>query len=415
MKFRKSFKYAFNMVLHARLRSWLTILGIVIGVAAVISIISLGNSLQADINSQLGNLGGDILTLTAGHSRAEFFGPGRDGPGGSSSSASSFEIVIDNKDIQVLKGISYIKIINTEIRGSADLYYLAEKGSATVYGVDPTTWSQITTTDIAEGRILGSADSNVIVIGGRIADGFFNKQLGVNQVLTINSKVFRIIGILDDNSNSVYMPLNNAYDVLTDKERGVYDSVVIKVKDENELDEAIAVIETKLMNSRHVTNSTKDFTLNSNKASSTTRADMLNSLTTFLTAIAAVALLVGAVGIANTMFTSVLEKTKEIGIMKAIGARNSDILNIFLLNSSLIGLIGGIFGWILGFFLSGFLPALMGSSGGIMSRLGSGGVIVNLNSLGLAIGISVFIGVVSGLIPAYQASKLKPVDALRYE
>ena len=145
------------------------------------------------------------------------------------------------------------------------------------------------------------------------------------------------------------------------------------------------------------------------------RAEMMSSMTTFLTAIAAVALLVGAVGIANTMFTSVLEKTKEIGIMKAIGARNNDILTIFLLNAALIGLIGGILGIVFGFLLSGFLPALMGESGGIMSRMGSAGSVISLSSVFLALGMSVFIGIVSGVVPAYQASRLKPVDALRYE
>jgi len=140
----------------------------------------------------------------------------------------------------------------------------------------------------------------------------------------------------------------------------------------------------------------------------------MSSMTTFLTAIAAVALLVGSVGVANTMFTSVLEKTKEIGIMKAIGARNSDILRIFLVHAALIGLIGGVLGIALGYVLSGFLPSLMGDSAGPLSRMAQGGVI-SMKSVILAIGISVIIGILAGTIPAIQASKLKPVDALRYE
>ena len=144
------------------------------------------------------------------------------------------------------------------------------------------------------------------------------------------------------------------------------------------------------------------------------RSEMVSSLTTFLTAIAAVALLVGAVGIANTMFTSVLEKTKEIGIMKALGARNKDILAIFLLNAFLIGLIGGIIGVILGYLLSGILPVLMGG-GGITGRVASAGSVVTIESVLLSLSVAVGIGTLSGAIPAYQASKLKPVDALRYE
>ncbi|MCK5282091.1 MAG: ABC transporter permease [Nanoarchaeota archaeon] len=415
MKFRKSFKHALNMVLHAKLRSWLTILGIVIGVAAVIAIVSLGEALQQDMTSQLGDLGGDILTLTAGRSRALFFSHNRMKDSRGSSSASEEEIVIDRTDLQALKGISDIKLMDTQIRGDAEIYYVAEKGSVTVYGVDPATWSQITTSEIGEGRMLGPADSNVIVVGGRIADGFFDKQLGVNQLLTIEERLFRIVGILDDNSNSIYMPIDKAYEILEDKEKGVYDSIVIQVKNEDELDQTIENIEHKLMIIRHVTESTKDFTISSNQQSNDARAEMMGSMTMFLTAIAAVALLVGAVGIANTMFTSVLEKTKEIGIMKSIGARNKDILIIFLLNAALIGFIGGLLGVIFGILLSGLLPALMGTGGGVMSRMGSAGSVVSISSIIIALGASVFIGMASGVIPAYQASKLKPVDALRYE
>ncbi|MBU0615678.1 MAG: ABC transporter permease [Nanoarchaeota archaeon] len=414
MKFKKSFKHAANMVLHAKLRSWLTILGIVIGVAAVIAIVSLGDSLQADINSQLGNLGGDLLTLSAGRSRAFGFGPGREDLGGGAS-ATEDEIVIDKTDVQVLKGLSDVKLLDTQIRGSADIYYVAEKGTVTVSGVDPATWAQITTSEIGDGRMLGPADSNVIVVGGRIADGFFDKQLGVNQLVTIEERLFRIVGILDDSSSTVYMPINIAYEVLDDKEKGVYDSVVIKVKDEDELDQAIENIENKLSLKRHVTQATRDFSISSNKQSNEARAEMMSSMTTFLTAIAAVALLVGAVGIANTMFTSVLEKTKEIGIMKAIGARNNDILTIFLLNAALIGFIGGLLGIVFGILLSAFMPVLMGSTGGIMARMGSGSGIIRLSTAFMALGISVLIGVISGVIPAYQASRLRPVDALRYE
>ena len=101
--------------------------------------------------------------------------------------------------------------------------------------------------------------------------------------------------------------------------------------------------------------------------------------------------------------------------MKAIGARNNDIMAIFLLNAALIGLIGGLLGVVFGYLLSGVLPALMGGAGGVMSRMGSAGTVISLNSVFLALGMSVFIGIVSGVVPAYQASKLKPVDALRYE
>lgn len=418
MKFHKASKHALNMVIHAKLRSWLTILGIVIGVAAVISIVSIGEALKADMDTQLNALGGDLLTLKAGASKAsEFFGRGggRGGSSGTSTSASDEEIVLDKSDLQALKSVSDIKVINTQISGNAEIYYVAEKGSVSVIGVDPLTWSQITINELSEGRMLGPSDTNVIVIGKKLAESFFDKQIGVNQLVTIEERLFRIVGILEDETTSVYMPINMAYEILEDKERDVYNQIVIKVKNEEELDQAIENIKYRLMIARHVTPDKIDFTITSNMEKLEQKAEMTNSLTAFLTAIAAVALLVGAVGIANTMFTSVLEKTKEIGIMKAIGARNKDILTMFLLNAALIGFIGGVIGIIFGVLLSGFLPTLMGSTGGIMGRFTSTGSIISLKSVLLAIGISVFIGMASGAVPAYQASRLKPVDALRYE
>ena len=420
MKFSKCFKHAFGMVLHSKLRSWLTIIGIVIGVAAVIAIVSIGAGLQEQVNSQLSSLGGDILTITAGASRG-FGGGFREGGGGGSSTATEEEIVLDRGDLQALRGLSDVKLIDTNIRGSAEVYYLGKKGDVSLTGVDSSAWYQISTTSAKEGRMLGPADTNVIVIGGRLAGSYFDSPVGINQMLAVEGRSFRVVGILDDEGSAVYMPIDSAYEVLDDKEKGVYDSFVVKVVNEDDLDNAIANIEQRLEIVRHVTASKRDFTVSSSKERQAQRAEIVSSITLFLTAIASVALLVGAVGIANTMFTSVLEKTKEIGIMKAIGATNKDILVIFLLNAALIGLIGGLLGVFFGTLLSGLLPSLLGASstgggggGGGFFRFGST-TLVTLNSVIMALSISIFIGTASGAIPAYKASKLKPVDALRYE
>jgi putative ABC transport system permease protein len=413
MKLRKCVKHAFEMVVHSRLRSWLTILGIVIGVAAVIAIMSIGGGMQQTVNAQLGGLGGDILTLTAGSSRgfSLFRGGGRDvfaGEGGST--ATKEEPKLDRTDIQALKGIPDIALIDTNIRGNVKVTYLGKSGTVSLTGVDQTVWARITTSKIRDGRMLDSADQNVVVIGARLADSYFDKPIGINQMLTIEDNVFRVVGILDDSSNSIYMPLQMAYQVLTDKENGVYDTVVIKVKDENQLDATIQKIDTKLMMVRHVTDKTKDFSITSSKQLQETRTETMSSMNAFLLAIAAVSLIVGAVGIANTMFTSVLEKTKEIGIMKAIGARNKDIMYIFIFNAALIGLVGGLLGIILGILLSGVLPALMGQVAFLRA-----GTFVSPHSIILALSVSTIIGILAGFVPAYQGSKLKPVDALRYE
>ena len=168
-------------------------------------------------------------------------------------------------------------------------------------------------------------------------------------------------------------------------------------------------IEKKLMISRHINQEDdRDFSVTASKSMAESVTEMTSSMTLFLGAIAAVSLLVGAVGIANTMFTSVLEKTKEIGTMKAIGAKNRDILMIFLFNSAMVGLVGGILGVMLGAIVSSGLQSMMGGN-----MTSGSGLSISLMVEGLI--LAVLIGVISGVVPAYRASKLKPVDALRYE
>ncbi|MCZ7358128.1 MAG: ABC transporter permease [Candidatus Methanoperedens sp.] len=410
MKLNKCFKHAFNMVLHSKLRSWLTITGIVIGVAAVIAIVSIGDGMQQTLNAQLNALGGDIVTITAGAERGGGM-YGMRGGGGGGGQATTKEIVLGRSDLQALKGIPDIALIDTNIRESVNISYLGKTGKVSVTGVDQKVWSQITTTTIQTGRMLDSADQNVIVIGGNLASSYFSQPVGINKMVTINAAAFRVVGILNDQTTSVYMPIQMAYQVMPDKTNDIYDTLVVKIRNQDQLDFVITEIQNKLMISRHVTQNTMDFSVTSRKEMQQARAATMSSMSTFLLAIAAVSLIVGSIGIANTMFTSVLEKTKEIGIMKAIGARNPDILLIFLFNAGFIGLVGGIIGVILGTMLSGFMPALMG--GGLpMAR---GGTIVTLNSIMMALSVSVIVGILAGIIPAYQASKLRPVDALRYE
>ncbi len=414
MKLSKCFKHASNMVVHSRLRSWLTIVGIVIGVAAVIAIMSLGTGMQESISSQLGDLGGDIVTITPGFSSGTKMIGMRGGTGSksytSTAQAVEEETTLDRTDVQTLKTIPEIELIDTNIKGTVEVSYLGKSGSVSLTGVDPKVWSKITTSKIKEGRMLDASDQNVVIIGGLLASTYFDRPLGINKMITIEENSFRIVGILDDSSTNIYMPITMAYQIIDDIDTDTYDSIVLKIEDEDLLDETITKIETRLMISRHVTSNTKDFTISSNKQIQDTRDETMSSINLFLIAIAAVSLLVGAIGIANTMFTSVLEKTKEIGIMKAIGAKNKDILRIFIINAGLIGLIGGILGVMLGILLSGSMSSMI--SGTVFTR---GGTIVSIESIILALTVSISSGIVAGLIPAYQASRLHPVDALKYE
>lgn len=417
MRLVKSLKLALNILLHSKLRSWLTIIGIVIGVAAVVAIVSMGEGMQQSVESRLGGLGADLITISPGGGRAQAgfrdFGGMRVEQRGTTATSVAKNLTI--KDIQVLKSIEGIAFIQGIVSGRGEAYYLGEKATISVEGVDSLVWKDITTSELESGRFLGPSDYNTVIVGNRIAENTFKQPLLLNRIITIEGKSFKIVGILKEggeDDNKIIMPIEAARDILEDAGNEKFDSIIIKVSNVDDTDRIMEEADKKLMISRHVTERRKDYRISSAKAMQERMTDITQTMTLFLGAIAAVSLLVGAVGIANTMFTSVLEKTKEIGVMKSIGAKNKDIMMIFLLNSGMVGMVGGLLGIGLGTAISGFIPML-----GIR-LMGAGGQMVTAITPQLliyALLLSILIGTAAGVIPAYRASKLKPVDALRYE
>ncbi len=420
MRFRKSFRLALNILLHSKLRSWLTIIGIVIGVAAIVAIVSIGEGAQANVQERLSGLGADLITVSPGFERASGgfrFGGGGSGAGASGSGITTKAKNLTEKDVHIIENVEGVSFVNGAVSGRADVFYLAESAAVSVQGVDSLAWSNIVSTELESGRYLNAGDTNVIVIGNRVAKSTFKQPLVLNRAISIEGRLFKVVGILKESGgfggedSRIIMPIEQARAILEDAGNDRFDSITVKASDSDLVDRVVSDIDSKLMISRHVTARNKDYSVTSSKATQERLQDLTQTFTIFLGAIAAVSLLVGAVGIANTMFTSVLEKTKEIGIMKAIGARNFDVMIIFLLNSGLVGFVGGALGIGLGSAISAFLP-------NVLSGLGPGGsvkTVVPINLLVEALLLSVIIGMVAGAIPAYRASKLKPVDALRYE
>lgn len=420
MKFNKSLKLAVNILVHSKLRSWLTIIGIVIGIAAVVAIVSIGEGMQQNVESRLGGLGADIITISPGGERASAGFRGGHGGGMSGSTATAATAKnLTKKDVLVLQSLEGVEFIQGIVSGRGEVYYLGEKATVSVDGVNPLVWKEMTTSELESGRFLGPSDYNVVIVGSRIAKDTFKQPLTLNRMITIEDKAFKIVGILKESGgfggddNKIIMPIKAARDTLEDVGSDEFDSIILKAANTDAVDQIMEDADKKLMISRHLSEREKDFSISSAKSMQETMSDITQTMTLFLGAIAAVSLLVGAVGIANTMFTSVLEKTKEIGIMKSIGAKNSDIMMIFLLNSAIVGLIGGLLGICLGTGISSLLPLL----GMRMMGMGREGMttVVTPMLLIFALLISIGIGMAAGVIPAYRASKLKPVDALRYE
>ncbi|MEA3430280.1 MAG: ABC transporter permease [Nanoarchaeota archaeon] len=416
MRLSKSFELAWNILVHSKLRSWLTILGIVIGIASVVSIVSISQGAQQSLAERFGDLGADIITVTPGFSRASSFRMG--GGSGSSSANAADQEDLSDKDVLALKTIPNVKFVMGQISESSEVAYLGETGELTVTGVDTEVWKDITTDKLKSGRYLTTSDQFAVILGYTQATSYFDKEVQINRQITIEGRIFKVVGIFaeGENDRAVIIPMTAARSVLDDVGDDDFDSITVQVEDADTVNDTSAIIEKKLMLSRGILREDeRDFSVSSSLELQTTITETLNMMAIFLGAIAAISLVVGAVGISNTMFTAVLEKTKEIGIMKAIGAKNVDIMLIFLFNSGMIGFVGGLGGVILGSVASGYIGLLIGggTGGGISRMFGSTALTPEL--LIFAFVFSIVIGMIAGAIPAYRASRLKPVDALRYE
>ena len=414
MRRRTYLKLATNILVHSKIRSWLTIIGIVIGVGSVVTIMALSDSMSADMEERFADMDLTLVQVSPGYTRATsgFGGGAPPGMGGSSSSSDDAELT--DKDIMAIKLVEDIDYIYGQISGSdLEVYFMGKTADLSVTGVDPQVWQYTVTYDLESGRLLEATDNNVVVIGYGIAHDMYDQEIGLNRVLAIEGKSYRVVGILADgeSDNAIIMPIDSAVAIIDDAEQDVYDKIVVKVGDVDNVETVVDEIEEKLMISRHIANEDdRDFSVSDSLSQAESASEMMASITVFLGAIAGVSLVVGSVGIANTMFTSVMEKTKEIGTMKAIGAKNKDILMIFLVNSALVGFVGGVLGILLSLVLTSMLPYL-----GISMMRSSMGSTIAPDLMLMGISIAVVIGVLSGIVPAYNASKMRPVDALRYE
>jgi|SRR3989344_1445473 len=386
------------------IRSWLTMLGIFLGIAAVVSLISLGQGLQGAITGQFASLDPDKLVI---QNAGTGFGP----PGSTSVTK------LNQHDLDLIKSVSGVEFAISRLIRIASVEYNKEK-TFNYIGSMPADKEELTIINNAlnvkpvAGRLLDLTDRGKVVLGNDFLNvNKFGKELRVGSNIIVQGKSFEVVGILEKAStftiNSVvFMPEEDMKNIL--KIGNEIDIIVAQVKDEKLIEETADNIKLRLRKDRKLKEGEDDFSVQTPLQSVEAINTVLNIINIVVSGIAAISLLVGGIGIANTMFTSVLERTKEIGIMKSIGARNRDILSIFITESALLGLVGGIIGAIIGLGMA-FLAASAASAGlGIDFR-----VTLSIPLLLGSLGFSLFIGMVSGIIPAYQASRLNPVEALR--
>ncbi len=416
MKILDIFRLSLSHVKKSKLRSWLTIIGIVIGVAAVVAIISIGQGMQESVQARLGSLGADLITVTPGFSRAG--GGGFDGgrTGGSAT------INLTDRDATAIKQLPGVLYVNGMVSGSSDIRVSTEKTSVSIIGVDTAVWRSMFTTQLEAGRYLQPGDSNSVVIGNALAHTTFLQQITLNRPITIGGKNFKVVGILVSSGggfgggggdNTVYMSADYARDVITTNvSRNQFTSIMVKISDPTLAEQIASDIVTKLMPERHVNPRTRDFTVTAFATIQQQITSVVQTISLFLAAIAAVSLLVGAVGIANTMFMSVMERTRQIGLLKALGATDNEVMKLFIMEAGLFGFVGGVIG-----IISGVLISVIISEVGLRA-IGPGGAmtaVVSPQLLVFALAFSIFVGIISGVAPARSAARMNPVDALRFE
>mgnify|MGYP001564559628 CR=1 FL=1 len=385
------------------LRSWLTMLGIFIGIAAVVSLISLGDALQQAITGQFATLDADKLII---ENSGTGFGP----PG------STVVNKLKEHDLRVIRTVSgvreviprLIRIVKVEFNKLLDFSYIAsipeDKGQTEII-------YDSLNIELEEGRLLESNDNSKVVLGNDFTDNRYGKKVRIGSVLNIQGKEFEVVGILKKAStftiNSVVLMVESDLKDILDIDDEI-DLIVVQVMNKDEISTVAEKISLALRRDRNLKEGEDDFSVQTPVQSVDTINTILGVIRIVITGIASISLLIGGIGIANTMFTSVLERRREIGVMKAIGARNRDILSIFLFEAAFLGLVGGIVGAIIGLSLAFMVSGAASSFLGIEFN-----VSVSFPLILFSLSFSLLIGILSGIIPAYQASKLNPIEALR--
>jgi len=393
---KEYFRLGLKNLKHRKIRSWLTILGIVIGIATIVLLITLTNGMENAIEQEFSKLGATTIRVTA---------KGMRGPPTNAD-------IITQKDVDTIDKIIGIEYISPMLMKNAKVEFNNKEVFTLVAGY-PTKNAEKGFKDLnfefKEGEAFSKEDSDVILIGNKIAEDYFNKEVKLRNTLTINKKKFKVMGIFEPtgvqlNDEGIYTPLESARDIFEDPE-GV-SLIMVKVLEGIDVKDIQDKIQRKLKRSR----GNENFEVVTPEQIIGQINNILGIIQFILIAIAAISLIVGAIGIMNSMYTSVLERTKDIGIMKSIGARNSDILLIFIIEAGMVGLVGGIIGIIIGSVTAIAVEKIVIQLGFTLLK-----ITIDYKLLLFAIGFSFLTGIISGIYPAYRASKLQPIQALRYE
>ena len=405
MSVLEAMRMAVQGVAANRLRSLLTMLGITIGVAAVIILVAVGNGSAVAVQQQIEGLGTNIVTIQPGG-----FGFGR-GSGGSQSSFTQLTLK-DVKALQDPTAVPDVKSVTPVVTGSVTATFGSASYAPNQFIGTTSTYAEARKTPVEAGTFITQADetahNRVVVLGQTVVTNLFGSQDPLGQTIKLNGISFTVVGVLaskgtngfQDQDDIAIAPLTTTQSLLTGVTGGL-SQIILEAKSSHQVNAAESEA-TSILTPAHSSNGTANFRVLNQASLLQTSASSTHVFTVLLAAGAAISLLVGGIGVMNIMLVSVTERTREIGIRKAIGARRGDILAQFLTESIVLSVVGGILGV---------------ASGLLGSRFKIVGVqpVVQLYSVLLALGVGVAVGLFFGIYPANRAAVLRPIEALRYE
>ena len=410
----EAIRLAWQGLMGNRLRSGLTMLGILIGVGAVILLVAVGNGASVQVQAQVAALGSNIVYIYPSSTRAA---GGVSQGFGSGSTLTQADVTSLNNQAQAPHIVTAIPVT----QAAGNMTWQNQNWFAQTTG-STADFPQVRAYTIATGSFFTTADvqsnSKVVVVGKTVVDSLFQGQDPVGQQIKINRQTFTVIGTfaskgsaaLGNQDNVAVVPISTAWAYLTGGRGKNINQIVIEATDPDSVKAAQQEATTILLNNHQVADPTNpDFTTQSQQDILAATSSVTGTLTVLLGAIAAISLVVGGIGIMNIMLVTVTERTREIGIRKAIGARRRDILLQFLIESMVLSGLGGLLGIAVGWFISAQISAI---------KIGSNALpppVVSIPSVLLAFGVSVGIGLFFGIYPANRAAGLHPIEALRYE
>ncbi len=377
-------------------RTLLTMLGIIIGIGSVITIMSLGAGSTESIVSNISSYGANVLTVSPGKFKR--------GPGGG---GGTFD-TLTTQDAKDIENISNVRMVSRLVNGNKTITAKSESTSAQITGADAN-YEEIQNTSLVTGSFFDQSDvlgaSKDAVVGDEVIEELFgedSEDYVIGETIRIDGRVFQVVGVIQD-SGSIIVPVTTAQTVILGQT--YLNSISVYLENTDIVDQTTKDIENTLLISHDIENlDDADFSVQNSQSFLDTISNVTGTMTAMLSGIAAISLVVGGIGIMNIMLVTVTERTKEIGLLKAIGAKDKDILSQFLIEALVLTILGGVIGILLGIAIAFAASSMMSIP-----------FIIKTSSILISFGVSASIGMIFGYYPAQKAAKLNPIDALRYE